>query len=70
MKACPEVPNLSKIHVLPIDDTIEGVSGDLTKTYLIPYFKDAYRPVKKGDTFLTRGIANSSSYFSLSIFPY
>jgi len=22
---------------------------------LIPYFKDAYRPVKKGDCFLTRG---------------
>lgn len=27
----------------------------MTKTYLIPYFKDAYRPVKKGDLFLVRG---------------
>ena len=27
----------------------------LTKTFLIPYFKDAYRPVKKGDTFIVRG---------------
>ena len=42
-----EVPNLTKIHVLPIQDTIEGITGDLTKTFLIPYFKDAYRPVKK-----------------------
>jgi len=69
VKACQEVPNLSKIHVLPIDDTIEGVSGDFTKTYLIPYFKDAYRPVKKGDTFLARGTAHSLSLFSLSVFP-
>jgi len=40
---------------LPIDDTIEGLTGDLTSTYLIPYFKDAYRPVRKGDLFLVRG---------------
>lgn len=50
-----EVPNFTKIHVLPLDDTIEGITGDLTKTYLIPYFKDAYRPLKKGDLFLVRG---------------
>lgn len=50
-----DVPNFTKIHVLPLDDTIEGITGDLTKTYLIPYFKDAYRPLKKGDLFLVRG---------------
>jgi transitional endoplasmic reticulum ATPase len=55
VKAAGEVPNLTKIHVLPIADTIEGISGDLTKTYLIPYFKDAYRPVKKGDLFNVKG---------------
>ncbi len=46
---------MQKIHVLPLEDTIEGITGDLTKTYLIPYFKDAYRPVKKGDLFVVRG---------------
>jgi transitional endoplasmic reticulum ATPase len=40
---------------LPLEDTIEGISGDLTQTFLIPYFKDAYRPVKKGDLFVARG---------------
>lgn len=49
------VQNLTKIHVLPFDDSIEGITGDLTATYLIPYFKDAYRPVKKGDYFIVRG---------------
>jgi transitional endoplasmic reticulum ATPase len=55
IKPAGEVPHLTKIHVLPFDDTIEGIQGDLTTTYLIPYFKDAYRPVKKDDCFLVRG---------------
>ena len=53
---CPnDVPNATKIHVLPFSDSIEGITGDITQTYLIPYFKDCYRPVKKGDTFIVRG---------------
>ena len=52
---CPDIPNGNRVHILPIDDTIEGITGNLTQTYLIPYFKDCYRPVRKGDTFLVRG---------------
>jgi len=53
---CPnDVPNATKIHVLPFADSIEGITGNITQTYLIPYFKDCYRPVKKNDTFLVRG---------------
>jgi len=44
-----------RIHVLPIDDTIEGVSGNLFDLFLKPYFHEAYRPVTKGDHFLCRG---------------
>jgi len=53
---CPnDVPNATKIHVLPFADSVEGITGNVTQTYLIPYFKDCYRPVKKNDTFLVRG---------------
>jgi len=52
---CPDVPNGNRVHILPIDDTIEGITGNLTQIYLIPYFKDCYRPLRKGDTFLVRG---------------
>jgi len=52
---CQDCPNLTKIHILPFDDSIEGITGDLTTTYLIPYFRDAYRPMKKDDTFTVRG---------------
>ena len=41
--------------MLPFSDTIEGVSGNLFDVYLKPYFLEAYRPVRKGDTFLARG---------------
>jgi len=49
-----EVPYGKAIHVLPFDDSVEGISGNLFDTYLKPYFQEAYRPVKKGDTFLVR----------------
>jgi len=29
VKAIPDIPNLSKIHILPMADTIEGLTGDL-----------------------------------------
>jgi transitional endoplasmic reticulum ATPase len=50
----PDTPYGKRIHVLPLDDTIEGVSGNLFDVYLKPYFLEAYRPVKKGDLFLVR----------------
>ena len=51
----PNVPMGKRVHILPFEDTVEGLTGDLTQTYLIPYFKDVFRPVHKGDTFLVRG---------------
>jgi transitional endoplasmic reticulum ATPase len=44
---CADVKYGSKIHVLPIDDTIEGIAGNLFDTFLKPYFLEAYRPIRK-----------------------
>ncbi|CAO3650368.1 unnamed protein product [Mucor hiemalis] len=52
---CPDIQYGKRIHVLPIDDTIEGLTGNLFETFLKPYFLEAYRPVRVGDTFLVRG---------------
>lgn len=49
-----DVPYCKKVHILPLDDTIEGVSGNLFDAYLKPYFLEAYRPLRKGDLFLVR----------------
>ncbi|RCN45082.1 hypothetical protein ANCCAN_08892 [Ancylostoma caninum] len=40
-----------RVHVLPIDDTVEGLTGNLFKVYLKLYFVEAYRPPHKGDIF-------------------
>jgi transitional endoplasmic reticulum ATPase len=50
-----DVPYGKRVHVLPLDDTIEGITGNLFETYLKPYFSEAYRPVRKNDLFLVRG---------------
>jgi transitional endoplasmic reticulum ATPase len=52
---CPDIKYGARIHVLPIDDTVEGVTGNLFDTYLKPYFLEAYRPLRKGDIFGVRG---------------
>ena len=51
----PDISYGKRVHILPIDDTIQGISGNLFETYLKPYFREAYRPVRKGDLFLVRG---------------
>ena len=42
------------VHVLPFGDSIQGIQGNIFETYLKPYFMEAYRPVRKGDTFVVR----------------
>lgn len=44
---CPDVKYGKRIHVLPFEDTIEGISGNLFDACLKPYFQEAYRPVRK-----------------------
>jgi transitional endoplasmic reticulum ATPase len=51
---CGDVPYGKRVHVLPFDDSIEGITGNVFDTYLKPYFMEAYRPVRQGDCFLVR----------------
>jgi len=55
LNPCPDVKYGKRIHVLPIDDSIEGIEGDLFQVFLKPYFTEAYRPVRKGDIFSAKG---------------
>ncbi|CAN6588687.1 unnamed protein product [Malus baccata var. baccata] len=59
---CPYVKYGKKVHILPIDDTIEGVTGSLFDAYLKPYFVDSYRPMRKGDLFLVQGMMRSVEF--------
>lgn len=53
--ACHDIKYGKRIHVLPFDDSVEGLTGNLFDVYIKPYFLEAYRPVRKGDTFTVRG---------------
>lgn len=55
LNPCPDVKYGKRIHVLPIDDSIEGIEGDIFQVFLKPYFTEAYRPVRKGDIFTAKG---------------
>merc|ERR1712156_1385934 len=55
VSSCSDIKYGKRIHVLPIDDTIEGLTGNWFEVYLKPYFLEAYRPIHKSDTFIVRG---------------
>ena len=63
------VPYAVRIHVLPIDDTVEGLTGDLFETFLRPYFSDAFRPVTKGDHFLCHGAMRTVEFKVVEVDP-
>jgi len=51
----PPLVQAKRIAVLPIADTVEGLTGNLFDVYLKPYFLEAYRPVRQNDMFTVRG---------------
>jgi len=53
---CPDIKYGKSITVLPIDDTIEGLTGNLYEAFLKPYFLESYRPLKQGDIFVCRNM--------------
>ncbi|KAH8920517.1 cell division cycle protein 48 [Atractiella rhizophila] len=53
--ACHDIKYGKRVHILPFDDSIEGLTGNIFEVFLKPYFLEAYRPLRKGDTFLARG---------------
>merc|ERR1712168_199367 len=55
VSSCSDVKYGKRVHVLPIDDSVEGLTGNWFEVYLKPYFLEAYRPIHKGDNFVIRG---------------
>jgi transitional endoplasmic reticulum ATPase len=53
--ALPDVKFAKSVTVLPFEDTIEGLTGDLFEVFVKPYFEDKYRPVHSNDAFIARG---------------
>jgi len=56
IQPCPDIKYGKTITVLPIDDTVEGLTGNLYEAFLKPYFLESYRPIRKGDVFVCRNM--------------
>lgn len=56
IQPCPDIKYGKSITVLPIDDTVEGLTGNLYEAFLKPYFLESYRPIRKGDVFVCRNM--------------
>jgi transitional endoplasmic reticulum ATPase len=55
IQGCRDVKHGARIHVLPVDDTVQGITGNLLDVYLKPYFGKNYdRPIHEGDIFIVR----------------
>ncbi|KAG5438092.1 hypothetical protein PCANB_002941 [Pneumocystis canis] len=66
---CPDIKYALRISVLPLADTVEGLTGSLFEVYLKPYFVEAYRPVRKGDLFTVRGGMRQVEFKVIEIDP-
>ncbi len=64
-----QIQTAEKVHILPIKDTIEGLTGNIYEIFLKPYFLDAYRPVSKGDIFVIHKAMKSVEFKIVNIEP-
>ncbi|KAL9181895.1 hypothetical protein ACHAXT_012238 [Thalassiosira profunda] len=57
-----DIPFGKHVHILPMEDTVQNITGSLFDVYLKPYFLEAYRPIKKGDYFTIRRAMNTVEF--------
>ncbi|CAF3073840.1 unnamed protein product [Rotaria sp. Silwood2] len=63
IEGCQDVKDGERIQVLPVDDTVHGITGNLLEVYLKPYFVGkSYRPVHKGDVFIVRAAMHAVEF--------
>ncbi|CAM9163821.1 unnamed protein product [Ascophyllum nodosum] len=63
----PDVKYATVVQVLPYSEDLEGVSGEMFETFLQPFFEGEFKPLRKGDTFLTRGAMRSVEFKVMDI---
>ena len=69
VQSCQEVKRGTHIHILPFDDAVKDITGDILKEYLQSYFRDALRPVCVGDTFIVRTTVHAIEFKVIKIEP-
>lgn len=63
----PDVKYATVVHVLPYAEDLEGVTGETFETFLQPFFEGEFKPLRKGDTFVTRGAMRTVEFKVMDI---
>ena len=67
LKQLPNIEYAASVHILPLADSVVGLSGDLYDAYLRPYFVDKDRPIGLDDTFVVRGAMRAVEFKVIAI---
>jgi transitional endoplasmic reticulum ATPase len=67
VSAMPDIKFAKSVQVVPFEDTIDGLKGDLFEVFVKPYFDDKYRPLRSSDTFIARGGMRAVEFKVMSI---
>ncbi|CAN0045160.1 unnamed protein product [Ectocarpus sp. 4 AP-2014] len=63
----PDVKYATVVHVLPYAEDLEGVTGETFETFLQPFFEGEFKPLRKGDTFQTKGAMRTVEFKVMDI---
>eukprot|EP00903_Cladosiphon_okamuranus_P010727 g10139.t1 len=63
----PDVKYATVVQVLPYAEDLEGVTGETFETFLEPFFSGDFKPLRKGDTFQTRGAMRTVEFKVMAI---
>ncbi|CAF2772864.1 unnamed protein product [Rotaria sp. Silwood2] len=69
IQVCKNIKRGKHIYVLPIDDTVQGITGNLLGVYLKPYFRTPDRPVHQGDVFIVRAAMHAVEFKVIETTP-
>ncbi|CAF1313316.1 unnamed protein product [Rotaria sordida] len=62
IERCQDIKYGTRILVLPIDDTVQGITGNLVEVYLKPYFNESNRTVHEGDVFIVHAAMHAVQF--------
>ncbi|CAF4698477.1 unnamed protein product, partial [Rotaria sp. Silwood2] len=69
IQVCKNIKRGKHIYVLPVDDTVQGITGNLLGAYLKPYFRTSDRPVHQGDVFIVRAAMRAVEFKVIETTP-
>jgi transitional endoplasmic reticulum ATPase len=62
IQECRDMKFGVRVHILPVEGNVEGLTEDILKVYLMDYFSLSYRPIHRGDLVVCPGIMGAVEF--------